>query len=214
MAPDVQDASSFGWSVAITDDTLVVGMPRRGGLGAAYLYTKPASGWASVSAPVKLTAPDGKLGDMFGASVSVSGNTVVVGAAGSGSYALPGAAYVFTKPVTGWVSTSDSAKLTPETSADGDWFGSSVAVDGDTVVVGGQNYNGYHRTNDAYVFTKPSGGWVSASAPPITVFVNAFSYSYDRLGVSVGVSEDTVFVGTPSESGVGSVYAYEDFFDG
>ena len=213
-ASDVEDSSNFGWSVAITDDTLVVGMPSEDGPGVAYLYTKPTSGWASVSAPVKLTPPVGEAGDMFGASVAVSGNSVVVGAAGTGDHDLPGAAYVFTKPATGWISTSDAAKLTPEASEDGDWFGWSVAVDGDTVVVGGQNYNGYHRANDAYVFTRPPGGWVSASAAPITVFVSLNSYSYDRLGVSVGVVGDTVYVGTPSGAGVGAVCVYEDFFDG
>ena len=212
-ASDVAESTNFGWSVAITDNTLVVGMPNEDGTGAAYVYTKPVGGWTSVSTPVRLTPPDGKSGDMFGASVSVSGDTVVVGAAGTGYRDLPGAVYVFTKPATGWISTSDAAKLMPETGESGDWFGWSVAVDGDTVVVGGQNYNGYHRANDAFVFTRPAGGWVSASAEPITVFVSLNSYSYDRLGVSVGVAGDTVYVGTPSGAGLGAVCVYEDFFD-
>ena len=171
-APDAEGSSNFGWSVAITDDALVVGMPSEDGPGAVYLYTKPTRGWASVSSPVKLTPPVGEAGDMFGASVAISGDTVVVGAAGTGDYDLPGAAYVFTKPATGWESTSDAAKLTPEAGEDGDWFGWSVAVDGDTVMVGGQNYNSYHERSVAYVFTRPSGGWVSASAAPITVFLS------------------------------------------
>ena len=212
-APEGEGLSTFGWSVAITDDTLAVGMPSREGLGAVYVFSKPTGGWVSVPAPVKLTPADGRNGDMFGASVAVSGDTVVVGASGTGSYDLPGAAYVFTKPATGWVSTEEEAKLTPETGESSDWFGTSVAVDGDTVVVGGQNYNGYHQTNDAYVFSKPPGGWVSASAPPITVYANWYGYSDDRLGVSVGVAGDSVFVGTPSGTGIGTVYVYEDFFD-
>ena len=212
-APDAEGSSNFGWSVAITDDALVVGMPSEDGPGAVYLYTKPTRGWASVSSPVKLTPPVGEAGDMFGASIAVSGDTVVVGAAGTGDYDLPGAVYVFTKPATGWKSTSDAAKLTPEAGEDGDWFGWSVAVDGDTVMVGGQNYNSYHETSVAYVFTRPSGGWVSASAAPFTMFVSQYVYSRDRLGVSVGVSGDTVYVGAPYETGVGAVYAYEDFFD-
>ena len=212
-APEGEGLGTFGWSVAITDDTLAVGMPSMDGLGSVYVFTKPTGGWASVPAPVKLTPSDGRNGDMFGASVAVSGDTVVVGASGTGSYDLPGAAYVFTKPATGWASTSNEAKLTPEASEPGDWFGTSVAVDGDTVVVGGQNYNEYHQTNDAYVYSKPSGGWVSTSAPPITVYVNRYGFSEQRLGISVGVAGDSVFVGTPSGTGIGTVYVYEDFFD-
>ena len=82
-APDSENAPLFGQSVAITDDTLVVGMPGRYGLGAVYIYTKPSSGWASVSAPVKLTPPDGKSWDNFGESVAISGDTIVVGAPGN-----------------------------------------------------------------------------------------------------------------------------------
>ncbi len=67
----------------------------------------------------------------------MDGDTVVVGARrdkdkGNNS----GSAYVFTKPATGWTSTSTAAKLTASDGASGDRFGSSVAVDADTVVVG------------------------------------------------------------------------------
>ncbi len=214
LAPDSESASLFGRSVAITDDTLVVGMPRRDGLGAVYVYTKPSSGWASVSAPVKLTPPDGKSWDNFGESVAISGDTVVVGAPGTVNRDIPGAAYVFTKPASGWVSTSDAAKLTPEPSYEDDMFGSSVAVEGHAIIVGGQNRDAYYWSSEAFVFTKPQGGWVSASAPPINVFVCQGAYNYyGRNEVSVGVSGDTVFVGVPSESGIGAVCVYEDFLD-
>ena len=110
-APDTADTSFFGWSVVISDDTLVVGMPQQAGAGAAYLYSRPPDGWASVSDPIKLTVPDGCTEDMFGASVAINGDTVVVGAAGYGESPQRGAAYVFTKPVEGWSSTSDADKL-------------------------------------------------------------------------------------------------------
>ncbi len=213
-APLEEGLPLFGSSVALTDDTLVVGMPSWSGRGAVYVYTKPAGGWASVSDPIKLTPADGNDGDMFGASVAISGDTVVVGAPGNGDHDLSGAVYVFTKPPTGWGATSDAAKLTPETRNLNDWFGFSVAIDGDAVVVGGQGKSGYHRTNDAYAFTKPEGDWESASAAPFRVFGNWFGHTYDRIGVPVGVSGDDVFVGAPSETGIGVVYAYEDFFDG
>ena len=213
-APLGEGQDLFGWSVALTDDTLVVGMPSRTDRGLVYVYTKPAGGWASVSDPIKLTPTDGSDGDMFGASVAVSGDTVVVGAPGNGAHVLSGAVYVFEKPASGWESTSGAAKLTPETSELRDRFGINVAVEGEKVVVGGKNYDGYRGSNDAYVFTRPEGGWVSTSGAPIKVYVYPYAYSYGRSGVSVGVSGDDVIVGAPSETGIGVVYAYEDFFDG
>ena len=152
---------------------------------------------------------------MFGASVAASGDTVVVGAPGNGDHDLSGAVYVFTKPASGWESTSDAAKLTPETGKLWDRFGINVAVEGEKVVIGGKTYDGYRgSSNDAYVFTRPEGGWISTSAASIKVFVYPYGYFYGQGGVSVGVSGDDIFVGTPSESGIGVVYAYEDFFDG
>ena len=75
----------FGGSVSISGNTVVVGAPYRHGRrqpmqGAAYVFTEPASGWANMTQTAKLTASDGAAGDRFGCSVSISGNTVVVGA--------------------------------------------------------------------------------------------------------------------------------------
>ncbi len=213
-APRGEGLPLFGSSVALTEDTLVVGMPSGTDPGAVYVYTKPASGWESVSVPIKLTSPAGNNGDMFGATVAVNGDTIVVGAPGSGNNYLFDAVYVFTKPSSGWESTSDAAKLTPETSELRDWFGFSVAIDGDAVVVGGKTNSRYPRSHDVYVFTKPEGGWESTSMAPIKVFVDRSGYYLDRHEFPVGVAGDSVFVGTPNLRGFGVVYAYEDFLDG
>ena len=120
----------FGHSVAVDGDTAVVGT-FGDGPGAAYVYTRQLGAWSRVA---KLTASDGSTDHWFGYSVGVDGDTVVVGARlhNSGE----GAAYVFTKPPNGWVTTSTAAKLTPSDGAGSDYFGQSVAVEGDTVVVG------------------------------------------------------------------------------
>ena len=69
---------------SISGNTLVVGASDYGaggdGPGAAYVFTEPASGWVDITQTAKLTPSDSKARDMFGSSVSISGNTVVVGA--------------------------------------------------------------------------------------------------------------------------------------
>ena len=86
----------------------------------------------------KLTASDGAAGDCFGSSVAMSGDTVVVGAVYDdiGANADQGSAYVFSKPAGGWADMTQTAKLTASDGAADDNFGISVAISGDTVVVG------------------------------------------------------------------------------
>ena len=85
--------------------------------GAAYVFAEPGSGWANTTQTAKLTASNGAEDDWFGNSVSISGNTAVVGA----YYAQPaGAAYVFTEPASGWANTTQTAKLTVFDAADAD----------------------------------------------------------------------------------------------
>jgi FG-GAP repeat len=141
----------------------------------------------------KLTASDGAAADNLGISVAVSGDTVVVGAwlddGGKGS------AYVFVKPGGGWASGTETAKLTASDRASSDWFGSSVAVSGDTVVVGApeDDVGANGNQGSAYVFVKPGGGWASgAETAKLTASDGAGS---DELGWSVAVSGDTAVAG-------------------
>jgi hypothetical protein len=92
---------------------------------------------------------------VFGSSVAISGDTVVVGALGDNIGPNPdqGAAYVFVKPSGSWTTTSTfTAKLTASDGAVDDYFGSSVAVSGDTVVVGAPVFAEAARPGAAYVF--------------------------------------------------------------
>ena len=95
-----------------------------------------ASGWTQVA---KLTADDGAANDWFGGSVSIDGDTMVIGAhhdddKGSGS----GSAYVFTRDTAGDLASgwTQVAKLTASDGAVNDFFGYSVSIDGDTMVIG------------------------------------------------------------------------------
>ena len=209
-ASDGAAGDDFGSSVAVDGDTVVVGAVYDDDEGSAYVFTKPNSGWATVTEPAKLTAYDGAGGDRFGVSVAVDGDTVVVGASEDDD---KGSAYVFTKPTSGgWVTTTETAKLTAFDKATDDEFGYSVAVDGDTVVAGAlYDDDTYSNMGAAYVFVKPnSGGWVTATeTAKLTAFDKAAD---DRFGVSVAVDGSTVVVGAywddDNGSRSGSAYVF------
>ncbi|MDM8539804.1 FG-GAP repeat protein [Desulfococcaceae bacterium HSG9] len=114
---------------------------------------------------VKLTAGDAAAGDRFGWSVAVSGDTAVVGAhLNDGGGSDSGSAYVFVKLVGGWSDMTQTAKLTAGDAAASDEFGFSVAVSGDTAVVGAfwDDNDGGNNSGSAYVFEK-GAGWTDGN---------------------------------------------------
>ena len=193
---DGEAGDIFGWSVAVDWDTVVAGARYD---DSAYVFTKPGTGWATATETAKLTASDGVVGDWFGQSVAVDGDTVVVGASeddGSGS------AYVFTKAADSvWTDATQTAKLTAFDGDDFDEFGKSVAVDGDTVVAGAPNNDGY---GSAYVFIKPAAGWddatQTAKLTPGATDDGAAGLA-GTFGAAVAVGGDTVVVGASAYSG-------------
>ena len=102
----------------------------------------------------KLTASDGAEWDYFGDPVSISGDTVVVGAdEDDDNGSASGSAYVFVKPEAGWSTMTQTQKLRASDGAQGDWFGLSVSVSGDTVVVGAMlDDDKGTNSGSAYVF--------------------------------------------------------------
>ena len=149
----------------------------------------------------------------FGVSVSISGDTVVVGAPDVGWSSIHGAVYLFTVSEGEQTSADEAIVLTSPRSGSGDAFGGSVFISGDTIVVGApwerdEELDEWQRFGAAYVFKKPSGGWVSTSdasrlTPPDVL-------SEEFFGTSVAISGDTVVVGT----GSGSAYVYSKPSDG
>ncbi|MGA2616656.1 MAG: IPT/TIG domain-containing protein, partial [Thermoguttaceae bacterium] len=153
-----------GLSVSVSGNTVVAGaslatVDGNFAQGAAYVFTEPGSGWANMTQTAKLTASDGARDADFGWSVSNSGNTVVVGAYGANGpfnvVTSAGAAYVFTKPGAGWAKNmTQAAKLTAADGAELDFFGWSVSISGNTVVVGAVGAN--RAQGAAYVFAPPA----------------------------------------------------------
>ena len=164
--------AEFGSSVSISGNTLVVGAPHATvgpnlTQGAAYVFTQPGGGWADATETAKLTESDGAKGDLFGSSVSISGNTVVVGEANAavGPNLTQGVAYVFIEPASGWANMTQTVKLSATRGAAGDGFGLAVAIDGDTLVVGAPDatavpflYGFNPGRGAAYVFVRTQAG--------------------------------------------------------
>ena len=194
-ADDGAANDEFGYSVAVDGDTIVVGTHQNDAdsndndEGAAYVFTKPASGWADMTQTAKLTAFGAAAGDEFGISVAVDGNTILVGAHQNDSD--DGAAYVFTKPFTGWADSSETAKLIASDAAADDEFGISVALDGDTAVIGArQDDDNGSQSGSAYVFTKVSGVWSQKAK-----LIASDGAANDEFGISVAVDGDTAVIG-------------------
>jgi len=145
----------FGRSVSVSGDTALVGAYQDddagSGSGSAYVYIRSGVVW---SLQQKLTASDAAAGDFFGFSVSVSGDTALVGAYGNDDAGdTSGSAYVYVRSGGVW---TQQQKLTASDAAVQDYFGSSVSVSGDTTVVGAVG------NDDA---GESSGSRTSTSAP-------------------------------------------------
>jgi hypothetical protein len=168
----------FGWSVAISGSTVVVGADNE---RAAYVFVQSSTGW---SQQARLTAPGSPYA--FGISVALDGSTLVVGACGNANPLrppkTPGAAYVFLSSGTAW---SQQAKLTPSNNTAGDYFGYRVAVSGSTAVVGAPYQNA------AYVFAQSGTNWSQQAT--LTSTDGAHLY-----GVSVALYGSTALVGSSS----------------
>ena len=211
---------AFGESVAISGDTIVIGAESEGEVqgetGVAYIYEKPAGGWRdSDRETAMLKASDAGSGDYFGRSVAISGDTVIIGAFKEDNINTDsGAAYIYEKPINGWVdSNQERAKLKASDADKYDKFGYSVAISGDTVVIGARFDDEINEDSGAaYIYEKPIDGWADSTQEDAKLKASDAD-KYDYFGKSVAISGDTVVVGANGddeiESSSGAVYVYK-----
>jgi hypothetical protein len=223
-------AVDFFDKVAISGDTVVVGACSEDssasgvngnqkdnaapGSGAAYVFVRASGFW---SQQAYLKASNTERGDGFGCPVAISGDTVVVGARGEDSSATgvngnqhdnaaraSGAAYVFVRAGRSW---SQQAYLKASNTEAQDEFGFTLAISGDTLVVGtpyedsvatgvngNQNDNAAPDSGAAYIFVRAGGAWSQQA------YLKASnSEAGDKFGYSVAPSGDTLVVGARDE---------------
>lgn len=216
-ASDGGAGDQLGETVAISGNTAVLGAPQaavgsNNQEGCAYVYVKSAQDWKNATQVAKLTASDGQPAVHFGASVAISGNTIIVGEpyAKIGSNNNQGAAYVFVKPTGGWKNMTETAKLTASDGAVFDLLGAAVAIQENVVVAAAPfaTIQSAGSAGAAYVFIKPMGGWKNAMQN--AKLTASDPYFGAELGYAVSISGRTIAAGAPnySGSGSGSVYVF------
>lgn len=152
----VVGSATMGYSVAISDDTVVVGGPEDDGKGAAWVFVRSGSEWTEQT---KLVGDGILAGTQYGYAVAVEGDTVAVG--GPWDDAQKGAVWVYTRSGTVW---TQQAKLVG-TGADGAGDarrGNALAISSDTLAVGGYNDGG--GGGAVWVFTRTAGVWTQQGA--------------------------------------------------
>lgn len=134
---------------AQTTDGFLSNLPAeaQGSISRALVQKVPNISWIQLA---KLRSSNGESGDYFGSAVAVSGDIAVVGIRYYGRNYV----YVFVKPASGWRNLVQTAELTPSDGGDG--FGWAVAIDGDTIAVGG---SGNYPYGEVYVYVRPRTGW-------------------------------------------------------
>lgn len=205
---DMTPGQEFGWSIETNGDTAVVGALADDefgtGSGAAYIFRKVGDNWEQVQ---RLVATDAAQEDHFGRSVAISGTKAIVGADGDDDAgSRSGAAYVFEDSGAGW---QQVAKLTASDAAAVQFFGYSVAIHGDTAVVGASGNGEFHNLSGAaYVFRRFDGNWEQVAK----IAVN--NDNVRGFGHHVSYDGDTLVIGSPFDviSGVrnGSVFVYRE----
>jgi len=189
-ADDGGEGQHFGTGISMDGDTAVIGAPQDSELGAAsgaaYVFVRSGGVWVQQA---KLLPDDGAARDFFGARLSISGDSVVVGVPSrDDNGSTSGAAYVFVRSGEVW---SQQAKLLPDDGSKSDRFGESVSLDGDTAVIGAvlDEDNG-PNSGSAYVFVRSGEVWTQqAKLTPDdgaegTLFGNAISLDGDTAVIA------------------------------
>jgi hypothetical protein len=210
MPSDPAPGNDFGIGVAIDGDLAVVGASSAyyqswPGAGAVYVFQRSGTTWTQVQ---KLTASDPLQSAEFGWSVGISGTTLVVGApqATYGNDGGRGAAYVFDFNGANWTQTT---KLAGAGTTTGARNGSSVAIDGDRLVIGARTtYEDGGQTigtGSGFVFKRSAGVWSQEAKLQATNYV-----AWALLGTSAAIDGDRIVLGAPGENNnTGAAYVFD-----
>ncbi len=177
----------FGFSVAIDGDTAIVGAPRNGAGGSAYVFVWDGEKWIEQA---KLTPRDHAAGQRLGWGVGIDGDRAVVSAISDSHAGVDsGSAYVFRRRGTNWV---QEAKLIADDAGLTDRFGWSLAIEDDIVVVGATQFR-KPGPGAVFIFQRSGTSWrqLAKLRPGDAATGDQFGYGVAIDGnVVIGVARD------------------------
>ncbi len=193
----------FGESAALRGDRMVIGEEdddtKTVDAGSAYVFELQGSTWVQVA---KLYAQDWELFGNFGSAVAVDGDTIVVGASehdnGLPNGANRGAAYIFERIGGSWIQTQ---KILPSDPGNGNHFGTSVAIDGDTILVGACSHSHVFSNDGAvYVFTRQGPTWIQTQE-----LLAADPQPLLDLGCYIDIEGDLALISAATDDDLGNI---------
>ena len=195
-AADGLSADTFGSSVALSGDTLAVGVPLDdvgtfSNQGSVRIFVRSGTTW---TAQATLTASDGAAFDNFGASVSFDAETLAVGVPldDVGAASNQGSVRIFTR--TGGTAWSPQATVTASDGEAQDEFGFSICLDGGTLAVG-VPFDRVGTLVDAgsvRVFVRSGSSWLAEAT-----LTMSSAAANDQFGYSISLDGNTLAVGAP-----------------
>lgn len=208
LAVDQKGVDLFGYSVALDGDTALISAsnddtPNGQNAGSAFVFQREGTDW---SRQAKLAADDGDSDDLFGEAVALDGGTALVGASSDEdpNGEDGGSAYVFEQDGGEW---TQQAKLTAADGEEGETFGISVALSGDTAISAASRDEPVGGS--AYVFERDGGDWTQQ-----TKLTADDGESGDFFGISVAIDGATTLIGAafdddPAQAGEGAAYVFK-----
>lgn len=189
-------SDGFGGFIAANENQMLVGAQRANdNKGAAYVFVRDGRGnWTQQG---MLVANDGASGEAYAGALAISGDLAVVAAPAQNKQT--GAVYVFRRTGNNW---RQEAKLLSPEPAEQEFFGQSVAIVGDRILVGEPGYN--ERAGTVNVFTRQNDAWTATGKLATTgVQLN------ERFGASMATDNNRVYVGvTGFQNSSGAVFVF------
>ena len=189
-ASDAAEDDEFGRAVTLSGSTALIGAFRNDrARGAVYVFERSG---ALFSEQIKLIDIAGSTGDQFGRSIDLDGNVAVVGSPRkkkAGDLDIgSGAAIVFRKVGSTW---QQEQTLIASDGAEGDNFGTSVAVSGNRIIVGANaDDNGGSSSGSAYVFE-----WNGTTWSELSRLNPSDPWPGDEFGIDVDIAGPLAVIG-------------------
>jgi hypothetical protein len=198
VASDGHEGDEFGRAVALSGDRIAIGAPGADAgaenAGAVYVFVKVGGAWLEEA---RLTSVHAHFNAMLGSSVALEGDRLVAGAPQCGNCVTPGWASVFHRDVSGW---HEEQLLIPPDGHDLDRYGNSVAIQGETILVGAPYHDYPVESAGAFYVWRPCDGIWQAEA----LGTSNDAFDFDEFAFSVALDADTIAVGVWRDDDYGS----------